>query len=60
MALRGVHLSTVADETVDFFNDTDGYGFISTEDVDEGVFFHTEDVGGPDLEEGKEIEFGIE
>jgi len=60
MALRGVYLSAVADETVDFLNDTDGYGFISTEDADEGVFFHTEDVGGPDLEEGEEIEFDFE
>jgi CspA family cold shock protein len=46
--------------TVDFFNDTGGYGFIDTEDADEDVFFHMEDVGGPDLEEGQEIEFEIE
>ena len=45
---------------VDFFNDTGGYGFISTEDSDEDVFFHMEDVGGPDLEEGQEVEFEIE
>ncbi len=45
---------------VDFFNDTGGYGFISTEDADDDVFFHMEDVGGPDLEEGTEIEFDIE
>jgi CspA family cold shock protein len=45
---------------VDFFNDTGGYGFISTEDADEDVFFHMEDVGGPDLEEGESIEFDIE
>jgi len=24
------------------------------------VFFHMEDVGGPDLEEGEEVEFDIE
>jgi len=46
--------------TVDFFNDTKGYGFIRTEDSDEDVFFHMEDVGGPDLEEGEEVEFDIE
>jgi CspA family cold shock protein len=45
--------------TVDFFNDTGGYGFIETEDADEDVFFHMEDVGGPDLEEGQELEFEI-
>ncbi|GAA0652507.1 cold-shock protein [Salarchaeum japonicum] len=50
--------------TVDFFNDTGGYGFISTDDGDlddgEDVFFHMEDVGGPDLEEGQDVEFDIE
>ncbi|MFO8116183.1 MAG: cold shock domain-containing protein [Halorubrum sp.] len=49
---------------VDFFNYSGGYGFISTDDGDlddaEDVFFHMEDVGGPDLEEGQEIEFDIE
>ncbi|MFC7081508.1 cold-shock protein [Halobacteriales archaeon SW_6_65_15] len=50
----------MAKGTVDFFNDTGGYGFIDTEDADEDVFFHMEDVGGPDLEEGTEIEFDIE
>ena len=46
--------------TVDFFNDTGGYGFIDTEDSDEDVFFHMEDIGGPDLEEDAEVEFDIE
>jgi len=50
----------MAKGTVDFFNDTGGYGFIDTEDADEDVFFHMEDVGGPDLEEGQEVEFDIE
>jgi CspA family cold shock protein len=50
----------MATGTVDFFNDTGGYGFISTEDADDDVFFHMEDVGGPDLEEGQDIEFDIE
>lgn len=48
---------------VDFFNDTGGYGFISTDDDavndDEDVFFHMDDVGGEDLEEGQEVEFDI-
>ena len=46
--------------TVDFFNDSGGYGFIETEDSDDDVFFHMEDVGGDDLTEGTEIEFTIE
>ena len=45
---------------VDFFNDTGGYGFIETDDADDDVFFHMEDVEGPDLEEGQELEFDIE
>jgi len=50
----------MAEGKVDFFNDTGGYGFIETDDEDDDVFFHMEDVGGPDLEEGTEIEFDIE
>ena len=50
---------TMATGTVDFFNDTGGYGFIETDDADDDVFFHMEDVGGPDLEEGQEVEFEI-
>ena len=53
-------LFAMANGTVDFFNDTGGYGFISTEDSDDDVFFHMEDVGGPDLEEGQDIDFDIE
>ncbi len=50
----------MAKGNVDFFNDTGGYGFIETDDADDDVFFHMEDVGGPDLEEGTDIEFDIE
>jgi CspA family cold shock protein len=50
----------MATGTVEFFHDRKGYGFIETEDADEDVFFHMEDVGGPDLEEGQDVEFDIE
>ena len=60
MTISPVCLFAMANGTVDFFHDTGGYGFIETEDADEDVFFHMEDVGGPDLEEGTEIEFDIE
>ena len=50
----------MATGTVDFFNDQKGYGFIETDEADDDVFFHMEDVGGPDLEEGQEVEFDIE
>jgi len=57
---RVLSLVAMANGKVDFFNDTGGYGFIETEDADEDVFFHMEDVGGPDLEEGQDVEFDIE
>ncbi|ATW90151.1 CspA family cold shock protein [Halohasta litchfieldiae] len=49
----------MAKGTIAFFNDTGGYGFIETDDADDDVFFHMEDVGGPDLEEGEDVEFDI-
>ena len=49
----------MATGSVDFFTDTGGYGFIETDEADEDVFFHMEDIGGPDLEEGEEVEFEI-
>jgi len=55
-----VHLFAMANGKVDFFHDTGGYGFIETADADDDVFFHMEDVSGPDLEEGQDIEFDIE
>ena len=64
MTRWALRLYVMANGTVDFFNDTGGYGFISTDDGDldddEDVFFHMEDVGGPDLEEGTDVEFDIE
>jgi CspA family cold shock protein len=50
----------MAKGTVDFFHSRKGYGFIETDDADDDVFFHMEDVGGPDLQEGEEIEFDID
>lgn len=46
--------------TVGFFHDRKGYGFIETDDSDDDIFFHMEDVSGPDLEEGTAVEFDIE
>ena len=60
ISLVGVCLGVMANGKVDFFNDTGGYGFIATDDSDDDVFFHMEDVGGEDLTEGTEIEFDIE
>ena len=45
---------------VDFFHDRKGYGFIVSDDSDEDVFFHMDDVDGPDLNEGDEVEFDVE
>ncbi len=60
MPVTPVCLCAMAKGTVTFFNDTGGYGFIESDDADDDVFFHMEDVGGPDLEEGQEVEFDIE
>ncbi len=46
--------------TVKFFHTGKGYGFIETEANDEDVFFHVEDIEGPEPREGQEIEFTIE
>ena len=59
MSDKPICMVAMAEGTVDFFNDTGGYGFIETEDADEDVFFHMEDVGGQDLEEGQDVEFEI-
>ena len=45
--------------TVDFFNDTAGYGFIETDAREEDVFYHMEDIGGPDIQEGEKLRFRI-
>lgn len=50
----------MAEGVVDFFHTRKGYGFISTEDSDDDVFFHMEDVGGEDLSEGQDVKFDIE
>ena len=49
----------MATGSVDFSTDTGGYGFIQTDEADEDVFVHMEAFGGPDLEEGEEVEFEI-
>ena len=46
--------------TVAFFHTRKGYGFIETDESDDDIFFHMEDVDGPDLEEGQNVEFDIE
>lgn len=45
--------------TVDFFNDTGGYGFITSPDLDDDVFFHMDTVGGPDIPEDTEVTFEV-
>ncbi|MFB1063319.1 cold shock domain-containing protein [Natrinema sp. H-ect4] len=43
--------------TVDFFNDTGGYGFIDCPLLEDDVFYHMEDMGGRDIQEGTPLEF---
>lgn len=44
---------------VTFFHDRKGYGFLQTEDSDDDVFFHVDDLEGPEPREGEELEFEI-
>ena len=50
----------MANGKVTFFHDRKGYGFIDTDDSDDDVFVHMDDVEGGDLNEGDELEFDIE
>ena len=44
--------------TVKFFHDRDRYGFIETDEMDDDVFFHEEELDdGVEVEEGDEVEF---
>lgn len=52
--------ATEYEGTVDFFNDTGGYGFIEAPAIDDEVFFHMEDIDGPDLTEGTDVTFEVE
>ena len=44
--------------TVKFFHDRDRYGFIETDEMDDDVFFHEDEMEeGLEVEEGDEVEF---
>lgn len=46
--------------TVKFYHDRKGYGFLESDASDEDVFFHVDDLGGPEPREGQQFEFEIE
>lgn len=47
--------------TVKFFHDQKRYGFIETEDMDDDVFFHEDDLEeGVEVGEDSEVEFETE
>lgn len=46
--------------TVDLFNEAGGFGFITSPDLDDDVFFHMETVRGPDIPEGTKVTFEAE
>jgi len=45
---------------VAFFHDRKGYGFIESEDADDDVFFHMDDIEGGEPQEGDKFEFELE
>lgn len=46
--------------TIKFFDAHKGFGFIETAALDDDVFFHVDDVDGPDPREGQTVEFTVE
>jgi serine/threonine protein kinase len=53
---------TVSDQVtgeMDFVNDTGGYGFIRTNDVDEDVFIHFDDIEGGPIQEGDRLRVDV-
>lgn len=46
--------------TVSFFHDRKMYGFIESEELDDDVFFHIDDLDVDSIEEGTEVEFETE
>lgn len=47
--------------TVKFFHNKKRYGFIETDEMDDDVFFHEEELeDGVEVEEGTEVEFDQE
>lgn len=46
--------------TIKFFNAQKGFGFIETDAADDDIFFHVDDVEGPDPREGQTANFTIE
>lgn len=55
-------MNTRYEGEVSFANDTGGYGWIATDDLDEEVFYHLDDAVDDEtiLEEGERVVFGVE
>lgn len=50
----------MATGTVRMFNAERGFGFIETEESEDDVFFHVDDIDGEQPREGQSVEFEIE
>ncbi|MFB6167195.1 MAG: cold shock domain-containing protein [Candidatus Nanohaloarchaea archaeon] len=46
--------------TVAFFHDRKKYGFIESDEAEDDVFFHLDDLDQDSIEEGAEVEFDEE
>lgn len=46
--------------TVAFFHDRKKYGFIESDDVEDDVFFHLDDIDGDSIAEGDQVSFEAE
>ena len=50
----------MANGTVKFFDQQKGFGFIETSASEDDVFFHMDEVDGPEPREGQKVSFTIE
>lgn len=45
---------------IGFVDESEGWGFIETDETAENVFFEVDDVDGSDFHEGQDVEFDID
>jgi CspA family cold shock protein len=55
-----IHLNTMQEGTVKFFNETKGFGFIKPNDGGPDVFVHVSDLKGAQIRENDKVTFDVQ